>query len=270
MDEHHLEEALKKAGWSFQWVSWRQENRDWTSFDCVLIRTTWDYIQDRDLFVEKIKAIEASGCPLFNNGKLVEWNSKKTYLQDLSKKGVTIIPTIWTQAKSTEQLWSLAQELSRGQVVIKPLVGAASVSTFSMEPKKPQDFEPVIQELEKREVMIQPFMGKVLEEGEYSAHFFGGEFSHMVLKKPKPKDFRTQPQFGSVVEKREISPHQRAFCESVLEHIPEDWLYARVDFINDDLNKPHLIELEMVEPALYFSYDERSGDRLVQALASRV
>ena len=44
--------------------------------------------------------------------------------------------------------------------------------------------------------MVQKFMDSIVTEGEWSLIFFGGEFSHAVLKTPSSGDFRVQNDFG--------------------------------------------------------------------------
>jgi len=53
---------------------------------------------------------------------------------------------------------------------------------------------------------------------------------------------------------------------------PSDWLYARVDLLNDNNGNPVVLELEMVEPSLFFAVDPDpiagAPGRLAQALAN--
>ena len=46
--------------------------------------------------------------------------------------------------------------------------------------------------------LIQPFLPAVTEEGELSLLYFGGRFSHALIKRPKAGDYRTQGQHGAV------------------------------------------------------------------------
>ncbi len=266
LDEDRLEQALEKQGWSYQWIPWKTENVNWNQFDAALIRTTWDYFADRDFFLSQLKKIEDSTCRLFNPYPLVEWNSDKSYLTDLSSKNIATIPTHWISGFEDKEIEMCFENWNCEKLVVKPAVGAGAKNTFKITPEF-KSKTPIHQCYAPDEVlMVQPFMEKILLEGEHSAHFFGGEFSHMVLKTPKENDFRSQEEFGSYVRKLEISSGDLRFCQKVLDTLDSQWLYARVDFINDSEGSPTLIELELIEPSLYFRYDEESASRLVTAL----
>jgi len=51
-----------------------------------------------------------------------------------------------------------------------------------------------------------------------------------------------------------------------LKQIAEKLLYARVDFVRDGEDEFALMELELIEPALYFRMDEESPMRFAKAL----
>lgn len=265
IDEDVLEKALSERGWEFEWVLWRSDNINWTNFDCAIIRTTWDYSSDPQLFLQKLANIEASGCRLFNPLEIVRWNQQKTYLKDLQEKGVSTIPTRWIKYEDVSQLDCLFKQLDSEKLVIKPQVGAGGLNTFIFTKEK-TNLENTLKPLQGVDVMVQPFLENIKNQGEYSAFFFAGEFSHMVLKTPKEEEFRCQEEYGSFVRKVEASAEPLAFSKKVLSAIETKLLYARVDFINDSENRPCLIELELIEPSLYFRYDDESGKRLVQAL----
>ena len=48
--------------------------------------------------------------------------------------------------------------------------------------------------------MLQELIPEVAERGETSLVFLGGVFSHAVVKRAKPGDFRVQKDFGGHVE----------------------------------------------------------------------
>ncbi len=266
LDEEYLENALKASGWEFQWVSWNKEDIPWDEFRCAIIRTTWDYTEDTPRFLSQLEKISQSQCRLFNEYSTIVWNTQKTYLKKFASAGVSVIPTLWKNWNELERLQEELRSFNSQKVVIKPQVGASAKNTFSLSLKDEKAWEEAFSHLQNEEIMAQPFMEKVITEGEFSAHFFVGEFSHMVLKTPKANDFRSQEEFGSHVRKVEIKADQLNFCNDVLRQIPETTLYARVDFINDGEGVPFLNELELVEPSLYFRYDQEAATRMVAGL----
>ena len=269
-DEHHFEQALEEAGWHYEWVEWKRDGVDWSEYDCAIVRTTWDYTRELQLFLEKMQIIEDSNCPLYNDYSLIKWNSDKGYLKDLSEQGVQVIPTLWETYQNITQITLAFQKLEVDQLVIKPRVSAGAKDTFLVSHSDLSKSGDFLKVLLGREIMIQPFLKQVAEEGEYSAFYFNGELSHVILKKPKHGDFRSQEEFGSNIKLIEPSGVQKGFCQSVLGKLSKPYLFARVDFINDKNSQANLIELELIEPSLYFRYKEDAAAKLVQALEQLV
>ena len=46
--------------------------------------------------------------------------------------------------------------------------------------------------------MLQEYQNKITTKGEVAFMIFGGKYSHAVLKKAKPGDFRVQDDFGGI------------------------------------------------------------------------
>ena len=91
-----------------------------------------------------------------------------------------------------------------------------------------------------RSYMVQPFMRGIVEEGEFSLFYFNGEFSHAILKTPKPKDFRVQEEHGGTIRAIAPTPDLLAEGDRVMKLLDRDLLYARVDFVRDgDVFLPH-------------------------------
>jgi hypothetical protein len=106
----------------------------------------------------------------------------------------------------------------------------------------------------------------VLEEGEFSMIFFLGEHSHSLLKTPRRGDFRSQEEYGSHVRLVEPEPALLRAGQELLAQIQTPALYARVDMLRDPGQGFLLMELELIEPALYFRIDPNSPDRFADAI----
>ncbi len=78
-------------------ISWSDTYTDWSEYDFAVIRTTWDYTNRLDEFLSVLKKIEDSGCTLLNPRSTVEWNSRKTYLKELSKKKIPVLTRIFLE-----------------------------------------------------------------------------------------------------------------------------------------------------------------------------
>ncbi len=82
-------------------------------------------------------------------------------------------------------------------------------------------------------------------------------------------DFRVQRDFGGSAQTADPSPRLIAQAQAVLEAIEADLLYARVDAIERD-GQLFLMELELIEPHLFFEQDPASSARFAEALQKRM
>ena len=60
-DDELLGPALASAGISWTAVPWNEKGVEWTRFDGILIRSTWDYYQHLGAFLDWIDRIAAAG-----------------------------------------------------------------------------------------------------------------------------------------------------------------------------------------------------------------
>jgi catechol 2,3-dioxygenase-like lactoylglutathione lyase family enzyme len=110
--------------------------------------------------------------------------------------------------------------------------------------------EPYVCTIASAGAMVQPFVPEVSNPGEWSLVFFGGWFSHAVLKRPGTDEFRVQLEHGGSAELT-IAPRRLVqAAERVLAQVDEPWLYARVDGCEVG-GRFLLMELEMLEPSLF-------------------
>jgi len=63
---------------------------------------------------------------------------------------------------------------------------------------------------------------------------------------------------------------ERAVAEAVLAAAPEPLLYARIDLARDDAGHPHLMELELIEPSLFFFKYPPAAPVMARAIARRL
>ncbi|NCF68110.1 MAG: hypothetical protein GWP61_19260, partial [Chloroflexi bacterium] len=195
-DDELAIEPLSALGWHTELISWRQTAVPWSSFDAVVIRTTWDYQNDVQTFLAVLAEIDRT-TRLENSLSVVRWNMHKRYLRDLEQQGIGIVPTLWGQALSRERLRALFAELQVEEVVIKPAIGANADDTFRLARSASGEvFAEVEGVFKNRAFMAQPFVPGIVEEGEFSLFFFNGEFSHAIIKSPKVEDFRVQEEHG--------------------------------------------------------------------------
>jgi len=121
--------------------------------------------------------------------------------------------------------------------------------------------------VKEEEFIIQPFLKEIEEDGEWSFLFFGGKFSHALLKKAKAGDFRVQPIFGGSVHPQNPTPALLEIAQQYIDQFATDCLYARVDGV---LVNGHflLMELELIEPFLFLDTHGQSFENYYQAIQS--
>lgn len=265
-----LFEPLKTLGWIAEEISWRNEKVNWSDFEAVIVRSTWDYQNDLEKFkivLEKINSVSH----LENDLELMKWNMNKNYLFDLEQKGVRIVETIWEKKFNSETALKYFEKLNTDEIIIKPNISANADNTFRLTKEKLYDN---ISELEKifeaKEFMVQPFLNNIVDEGEYSLFFFNGGFSHSVLKKPKEKDFRVQEEHGGDIQPITAPAEIVLVAENIIKKLFTIPLYGRVDLVRTKNNEFALMELELIEPSLYLNKDEKSPFRFAKAFNERV
>ncbi len=258
---------LAKLGWEIDEVPWQSPAVCWDDFDLVVIRSPWDYSRQPQAFLKVLEQIERSSAPLANPLKVVGWNLDKRYLVDLEAKGIPIVPTKWLSNLSSNDILEAFDDFATHEIVVKPVIGAGAGDTFLLaRDSEPDITERALSVFVDRPLMVQPFVKPILELGEYSLFYFDGEYSHCVLKLPKPGDFRVQEEHGGIIRGCPAPPILLEAGQRVIEAIDERLLYARVDFVFLAHDTPVVIEVELIEPSLYFAYDEQSPVRFACAL----
>lgn len=271
-DDVPLADALAAAGVEVAPAVWGDPAVDWAGFDLLLLRSTWDYHERRADFHAWVRRAGAL-APLWNPPGVVAWNTDKTYLRRLAERGVPTVPTRWLAAGSPTDLAALVVAEGWTEAIVKPTVGLGSSGLLRVGSDALADGSAqahLDELLGAGDAMAQPFLGSLERVGELSMLFFGGAFSHALHKRPPAGEFRVQPYFGAVEVPATPTPAERAVADAVLACVEQEILYARVDLVAGDDGAPLLMELELIEPALYLGVDPASADRFARVLAEAV
>ncbi|WKL57812.1 hypothetical protein Q1W73_02180 [Asticcacaulis sp. ZE23SCel15] len=233
------------------------------AYDLICPLVAWGYHNAPDDFRRALAQIKAKGHRLLNPAEIVSWNVDKRYLRDLAQAGVRTIPTAFVDQLTPENMATARADFGQDALVLKPVVSAGAKNTLIWEGAD------VPAEAPQSEAMIQPLMRAIQTEGEWSLLFFGGAFSHAVLKTPKAGDFRSQPDYDAHL-RMETPPYEALqLAYDALDFVGRDQvLYARVDMVRDDMGRFCLMELELIEPDLYLKYDDDAPERLAKAFAA--
>ena len=280
VDDRPLVKALQSHGARVVEPAWDDPRIDWSRFDACLIRTTWDYTARKAAFMAWAARI-GQVTRLYNPAAIVSWNTHKAYLRELSESGISIAPTVWI-AQNTGDTCDI-QQLVKAQgwthAFLKPVVGASAESTlrFRCDTQGLEAASALLTEnLPRVGFMLQPYLKSVEKEGEISALFMDGEFTHAVRKVPVPGDYRVQDDYGASDFPIELTPSEIQQAQAIVAHVEarftpgEHLLYARVDFLRDDSGALMLNELELIEPSLFFRHAPHAAERLACGLVDRV
>jgi glutathione synthase/RimK-type ligase-like ATP-grasp enzyme len=268
-----LDEPMQALGWQIEMVSWRDTSVNWSNYEVVIIRSTWDYQDDMTGFVRVLSDIEHSSARLENSLDVVQWNINKSYLKRLQMSDVTIVPTLWPEIFDTDDIAEYFSHFSTEQIILKPRVSANADNTFWLTKNNYHEkLSDLKQAFASRELMVQPFMADICREGEFSMFYFNGELSHTILKTPAQGDFRVQEEHGGDLLAVTPEPELEAAANKTMQAISAlhgNLLYARVDFVRHQ-NTFALMEAELIEPSLYFNMDKTSPQRFADAFVTRM
>ena len=257
----HVEaDALRQAGFEVS-------ARPWTApggldpFDAVLPLVVWGYHERYAEWLALLDRLEAGGAKCINPPALLRWNGDKGYLAELDAKGVPTVHTVAVEALDEHGLREARDRFGCGQLVVKPPVSASATGTFLLGPN-----DAVPGEVAGKRMLIQPFMVSIASQGEYSVMLFDGAFSHAILKTPKAGDFRVQPHLGGS-EKPCTAPKGAVdLAKAALAAAPAEAVYARVDMVADEDGMLRIMELELIEPALWLQHAPDRGAGFASAV----
>ena len=269
-DDALVADQLQSA--SIESAVWDRTTGD--DLDLLVLRSCWDYHLRLEEFRSWIEDVAASGPPLLNHPDLVLWNCDKRYLQDLAEMGCAVVDTRFLEGEelSSERDAGVTRIrdllLAEGwtRIVVKPAVSASSLHTWTTTIGDLASHEDQLRATAGQGVvMVQPFVDEIVEQGEWSIVFFGGEFSHAVLKQAKKGEFRVQSEFGGSATS--LSPpssllEDAAAIVASLSTVPA---YARIDGI-DRQGRFHLAEAELIEPDLFLRTSPEAPQRFAREI----
>jgi len=238
---------LKNRGIEVEPIIWSSPPPTLNQFDAIIMRSAWDYHLHINKFITFLNILKQSRIKTFNGIDTMLWNMDKSYLLELNKKNIPIVPTI-----KVGSIGTLPWEKLRvwEYIVIKPCHGGSAYHIDKLNTKDDNKITNTITKLLKSgNVLIQPFM-KEIHEGEISFIFFNKQFSHAMLKKPIQSDFRTQPEFGGTETRIYPSEDILKAATNILQKIKRPLLYTRLDAISVN-GSLQLMELELIEPHLF-------------------
>ena len=266
VDDNPLIEALESKGATVSKPSWT-DAIDWDQFSISVIRTTWDYHTRKVEFVNWCKSVPR----LYNNAKIVEWNTHKSYLRELEQAGTIIAPTVWVAQGASINIQEVMENFDVSFGFIKPQVGACASDTLRFTIDEIDQAQQFLNENGHQDMMVQPYLKSVETEGELTAVFIDGELTHGVQKIPVNGDYRVQDDFGARDMPFTFTSTEIETMHSTLQSVPchDELLYARFDYLRSSEGVLFLNELELIEPSLFFRHSAYSADRFADAILNK-
>ena len=268
-DDQILAAALRPLGVEVTPIPWTELD-PYSVVDAppIVLRSTWDYHRIPTMFSTWLHALEDSGRMVWNDPAIARGNIDKIYLKQLEAAGIALPRTRWLDSVDHESVRRALEEERWQQAVLKPRIAATAYGTFLITPNTAladEDLAPA----RSSGVLLQEFVPEIVDRGEVSLMYCDGLFSHAVSKRAKAGDFRVQQDFGGVVTPLTPSASLIAFADRVMSTVPGPQLYARVDVVETQRG-PLLMELELIEPELYFLIVPDAAPRLAQLIVDRL
>ena len=277
--EDLLVDELRERGVRVEAVVWDKPGTDWTLYDLILPRATWDYIHTEKTgkFLEWLAHLDKVGAHILNNTDIIRWNIDKHYLLDLARKGVPVPDTVFVNREDSEHtsLLDIMDEQRWEEAFVKPCIAADSFGALKVsreEECEDGNGQKHIEDLlhhHNKDVMIQKFISDVQHKGEWSVIFFNNVFAYGVNKLPALDGANG---FGSgfvIVDKCPVPTRVQTTAQNILDAIGGCLLYARVDLMEDG-DDVVLGELELIEPSLYFGNVDQSAQKFADVICNEL
>lgn len=262
-----LVDAFAASGAAAAVVAWDDPDVDWSSFEVAILRSTWDYVERYDEFLDWLRRAERR-TRLWNSPDVARWNTDKRYLDELAAAGVPTVPTVYVPPGSRAE-----PVVPDDNYVVKPTVGAGARHAAR---RRGVDVQAHVDMLhtEGLTAMVQPYLDLVDDRGETVLVYLGdGEtlvFSHAVEKEAILNvEIEVEGGFLAVerIADRQPAARELAVGASVLASDPVRRLgplaYARIDLL-PTAEGPQVLELELTEPSLHLASSPGSADVAVR------
>lgn len=235
-----------------------------TGYPLVLGVLTWGYYERHADWLAATRLWGEAGVRIANPAPVLSWNSNKTYLRRLEARGIAIPATAWSDGVTEAEVEAAFDRFGTDTLVVKPTVSGGAWKTAKVSRGE------ALTDAPDGAAMIQPFLPEVADAGELSLLFFGGRFSHAVIKTARAGDFRIQSQYGGAYVNVPTPPGEAlALAERVLAAIEEPLLYARIDMVETPSGWL-LMEAELIEPDFYLSQAPDGGRMFAEAVRTRL
>ncbi len=270
--------ALDASGIDGVAVVWSDPSADWSSFDLIVANGVWDNIHHVDEFLGWVDAREQGDVPTVNTPAALRWSLDKRYLRVLEAAGVPTVPTTWVEPGVAADVAAAALPLPAHEIVVKPSISGGGHRTARYRPDEHTQARAHVADLvaSGRVAMIQPYVESVDDRGERGLIFLAGQFSHAISKDPMIR--RGAGSLDSLIGNQVVGPATASAAElefgrhavQAAERILGPTTYARVDTVTGPDGEPALLELELLDPVLFFPQHPDAAVTFANVLRERI
>lgn len=260
-----LADALRQRGARVLAAPWNGAFAPFAEVGLTVVRSTWDYFDVTAEFSAWIARLE-NECSVLNPPPLLRWSMTKAYLFELAEKGAPT-PNMQRIAPTSDAIAGAMDALNLDEAIVKPLSGGTASGLSHVKRNDTQALDGAAAIL-NGDALVMPFLPEIATLGETSFVFLGGEFSHAVVKTPKAGDIRVQEDHGGTSRIVEAPDWAVAEATRILSLCPTGAAYGRVDGIVHE-DSFSLMEVELVEPELFFTLRPAAADRLADVLLGK-
>ena len=267
-DDRPAAEELRRRGHSVTPLIWTDcDLATLDRFEVVVMRSPWDWFHHRARFRGFLESLRSTRARVVNPATQLLEFADKTYLPLLQARGVAVVPTEQLASTELHRVPDLLAQRRWTSAVLKPAFTANAVGAHRFEAgQAARVLEEIGTPADSGPWLLQPFVPSIAG-GELSFIFFGGVYSHAVRKRPRADDWRVQHEYGGQSTPYLPSPHEVAEATELLQRAAPGTVYARVDAVEWE-GRLHLMELEVVEPELFFRHEPRAPARFADALGA--
>ena len=260
-------------------ISWDNKEYDWASRDLIIIRSTWDYHERLEEYINWLDYLKDNNIKVYNDIDIVKNNIYKdrqiAFLKGnnikimdcevFSRSGLNGMKKPESNLIETIKKY-FPNHVGKSLFVLKPSVSARSNNTYLVDPfginkdsdahiyeKSEEIFNELLDKFTDRGIILQVF-ARGIQNGEYGMVFLNGVLVQSVVKKP-----------GKIYGKKEkealnVAPKElEKFAYDIVKKLPLDKvLIARVDAVMES-DGPTLMELELAEPNIYIRATDEVG-----------
>lgn len=275
-----LAAALGERGVGTSLPVWDDPSVDWSAFDLVVVRATWDYVGRRAEWLAWAQRV-ATLTRIENPPEVLRWSTDKRYLRDLVDAGLPVVPTHFVQvgAPARARADAIADVGSSEEVVVKPVDGAGSRGVL----RAARDDPALVGHLdallgEGRDALVQPYLPAVDTRGERAVVYIEGQLSHALTKGPLLPRGAFAVEGDALFAEEEMHPAKLRAAELDVADAAMTWitqrlgrlLYARVDLLDDEAGHPLVLEVELAEPSLFHVQVPESAVTFADAIVRRL